>query len=323
MNPKLSLIVPIYNGGKFIAGLGENFLNIHNALGNVEFIVINDGSRDDTLAQLQALFAAHPQLQHHLIDTPNGGVSRARNLALEKAGGEFVMFMDHDDQLNPQELGRFLDVMETQSADLLQFDVEKKFRLGDGVAVMDLAKYMNELSFMSAVWSYIYRRDLIEALRLRFIPGMAYLEDGVFLLEYMLACKKVAATHQKVYLYVNNPDSVMRKKRTAEQTQKYLDDIGLAVKEYTRLMNADKQPEVSRRLLEIRDSFQFIYITSMLKNRIPAAEMFRRLRDVGYDYRLEGYPSRFNRRMRTRVLCGLFRSKTALGVLAASKAMAR
>lgn len=88
-------------------------------------------------------------------------------------------------------------------------------------------------------------------------------------------------------------------------------------------MNADKQPEVSRRLLEIRDSFQFIYITSMLKNRIPAAEMFRRLRDVGYDYRLEGYPSRFNRRMRTRVLCGLFRSKTALGVLAASKAMAR
>ncbi|RPD87039.1 glycosyltransferase [Neisseria weixii] len=323
MTTKLSLIVPVYNGGKFIAGLGENFLNIHQALGNVEFIVINDGSRDDTLVQLQALFAEHPYLQHHLIDTPNGGVSRARNLALEKAGGEFVMFMDHDDQLNPQELGRFLEIMDTQAADLLQFDVEEKFQLGDSVTVMDLAKYMNELSFMSAVWSYIYRRDLIESLKLRFIPGMAYLEDGVFLLEYMLACKKVAATHQKVYLYVDNPDSVMRKKRTAEQTRKYLDDIGLSVKEYTRIMKADKQPEVSKRLLEIRDSFQFIYIASMLKNRISASEMFRRLQDVGYDYQLKGYPSRFNRRMRTRVLCALFRSKAALQALAASKVMAR
>ena len=190
--------------------------------------------------------------------------------------------------------------------------------------VIGLADYMDRYPFWSCVWAYIYKRNLLEKAGLKFIEGMKYLEDGVFLTEYFLQCKTVIASNTVVYDYVDNPESAMRSKRTPEQTKKYLDDIGLAVREYTRLLATPGQPpKVARRLLEIRDSFQFIHLVSMLKSGVSTDELFRRLEENGYDFRMAGYPSKFNRRRDVRLLCHVFRSRLLLKLLAASKIMAK
>ena len=94
---KLSIIIPVYNGSKYI----ENCLNsvYKQKLGNdlFEVIVINDGSTDDTKNKVLTYSEGIDNLK--LIDKENGGVSYARNIGIESADGLFVLFLDADDEL--------------------------------------------------------------------------------------------------------------------------------------------------------------------------------------------------------------------------------
>lgn len=93
----LSIIIPVYNGSKFI----ENCLNsVYNQkLGKdlFEVIVINDGSTDNTKNVVLTYGEGLDNLK--LINKDNGGVSSARNLGIDSANGEFVLFLDADDEL--------------------------------------------------------------------------------------------------------------------------------------------------------------------------------------------------------------------------------
>lgn len=323
MPTSVSLIVPVYNGGKFVANLCRHFAGLNRTVEGMEFIVVNDGSTDDTSAQFRRFFDGHPELRSQLVDTPNGGVSRARNIGLSKAVGQYVMFMDHDDNIAPTLLAPLVEKMKRTDADILQFNVDARYPVDEN-KTMGLAEYMDGFPFWSCVWSYIYKRSIIEKAGLKFIEGMKYLEDGVFLEEYLLHCQTVVGSNTVVYDYVENPESAMRSRRTPEQAAKYLDDIGLAVREYTRLLSTHAQPpKIARRMLEIRDSFQFIHLVSMLKSGIPTQELFGRLKENGYDFRMAGYPNKFNRRRDVRLLCHAFRSRLLLKLLAATKIMAK
>lgn len=313
---KLSLIIPVYNGGQFVANLGDNILKLHQAVEGIEFIVVNDGSTDNTSEQLHAFFDAHRHLNlaYQLINRENGGVSSARNEALKHAGGEYVMFMDHDDNIDAEKLVVLLEKMQHTPVDLLQFNCGARYSADD--RVLNLEQYMVDFPFVSYVWAYIYKRSIIRQHGMKFTVGMKYLEDGLFVLDYLLKADKVMVSNSRVYDYVENPASAMRAKRTPAQSQKFLDDIGLAVREYSRMVGISKLPAVDTRVKEIRDSFLFIYIMNMLKLNISREELFGRLQACGYDFKLANYPSKFNNRAQVRVLCSLFRSKVSLGLLA-------
>ena len=168
MSITVSLIVPVYNGGKFAAGLCRHFAGLHKAVEGIELIVVNDGSTDDTSAQFRQFFNEHPELQAQLIDTPNGGVSRARNIGLSKVRGEYVMFMDHDDNIDPPLLTGLVEKIKRSDADMLQFNVDARYPANED-EVIGLADYMDRYPFWSCVWSYIYKRSLLEKAGLKFI----------------------------------------------------------------------------------------------------------------------------------------------------------
>ena len=87
MSITVSLIVPVYNGGKFAAGLCRHFAGLHKAVEGIELIVVNDGSTDDTSAQFRQFFNEHPELQAQLIDTPTAeSAGRAISVCLKCAG---------------------------------------------------------------------------------------------------------------------------------------------------------------------------------------------------------------------------------------------
>ena len=182
----LSLIVPIYNGGDFIANLTDHIVRLHQAVAGIEFIIVNDGSTDTTSRQLHAFFNnhAHLNLNYQLLEQENGGVSSARNRALQVAGGEYVMFMDHDDNIDVGKLAPLFEKMCDSGADLVQFNCPDHYRGDDKVFGRD--EYLADFPFFSSVWGYIYKLDIIRDNRLQFIAGMKYLEDGVFLLQYIL-----------------------------------------------------------------------------------------------------------------------------------------
>ena len=92
----LSVIVPVYNGEKYIKDCLESIIN--QTYRDLQIIVVNDGSIDNTEAIVGEIANKDSRVQ--LINKENGGVSSARNLGLEYAKNEFLTFVDSDDTLD-------------------------------------------------------------------------------------------------------------------------------------------------------------------------------------------------------------------------------
>jgi glycosyltransferase involved in cell wall biosynthesis/LmbE family N-acetylglucosaminyl deacetylase len=103
MNPLVSIIIPTYNHAVYLPDAVRSALA--QSLADLEVIVVDDGSTDDTLRVLQA-FLEDPRVR--LLSLPHGGPSLARNAGLEDARGQFVMLLDADDVIAPTKLAEQL-----------------------------------------------------------------------------------------------------------------------------------------------------------------------------------------------------------------------
>ena len=100
--PLVSVILPVYNGEAFAAAAVESALR--QTYRNLEIIIVDDGSHDNTLAALEAKAAGDSRIR--IIRQPNGGVARARNRGLAEAKGEFIAPLDADDLWEPTKIER-------------------------------------------------------------------------------------------------------------------------------------------------------------------------------------------------------------------------
>ena len=92
-NPFFSVIIPVYNVGKYLEECLESLLN--QTLENIEIICINDGSTDNSLSILYEYRKKDKRVI--VVNKSNGGVSSARNIGLRIARGEYIVFVDADD----------------------------------------------------------------------------------------------------------------------------------------------------------------------------------------------------------------------------------
>ena len=95
--PTISVLMSVYNGEKYLAEAVESILD--QTLADFEFIIIDDGSKDGSLAMLQKYAARDPRIR--LTSQPNQGLTRTLNEALAQARGEFIARMDSDDVARP------------------------------------------------------------------------------------------------------------------------------------------------------------------------------------------------------------------------------
>lgn len=105
MSVTLSIVIPVYNGAGFIAETVKACLN--QTYRDFEIVVVNDGSKDTTAAELAQFGDAI-----RVITIPNGGVSNARNVGVRASCGEYVAFLDADDIWYPDKLDRHLEAMQ-------------------------------------------------------------------------------------------------------------------------------------------------------------------------------------------------------------------
>jgi glycosyltransferase involved in cell wall biosynthesis len=109
MTVSVSVVIPVYNGAAFIASTINSVLC--QTYKDYEIIVVNDGSKDDTLIELNKF-----ENLISVINIPNGGVSNARNIGILASKGEMIAFLDADDQWYPKKLELQLAVMNSNSA---------------------------------------------------------------------------------------------------------------------------------------------------------------------------------------------------------------
>ncbi|EJA7569580.1 glycosyltransferase family 2 protein, partial [Escherichia coli] len=95
--PLVSIIIPTYNSSDYIT---ETLTKLEKqTYPNFEIVIVNDGSKDNTSNVLREYGLTHSRLI--IINKENGGVSSARNTGIRKAQGQFICFMDDDDEIDP------------------------------------------------------------------------------------------------------------------------------------------------------------------------------------------------------------------------------
>lgn len=186
----VSVLIPAFNAESTLISTVESVIN--QTVEAAEIILVDDGSTDETKSIGRALEGRHRHVK--LISTPNRGVSAARNTALDLAEGEFVLFLDADDQLHPSALERLTAAAQRGSehgkaAVLIDYSIR-----GGESSILNTEKPWSSAELVSSllvfsaptsVWAYLFRRS--QLLHTRFDEDIAIFEDVDFLVR-ALAC---------------------------------------------------------------------------------------------------------------------------------------
>ena len=219
---KYSVIIPVYNSEKTISKCLDSLL--YQIPDDVELLVINDGSTDKS-GEICSLYEAKYPAVHYYVKE-NGGVSTARNIGLDNAVGEYILFVDSDDFVEPQYWQAINSFINQYQPDMVQWgfrDCGKTVRernTGDYAVVGELAvakkiqTAIQEYMF-SALWARIFRKDIITKYSIRFNPKLSIGEDQVFIFSYAMHVKNLVSTKLCLYNSVlENRESLSRKRRS-------------------------------------------------------------------------------------------------------------
>lgn len=235
-SPLISVIIPAYNAEATIMRACRSVLA--QSYPNVELIVVDDGSKDATGEIVKALAAEKDNVR--CIQQPNGGVSRARNTGLDAVTGEYIMFLDADDELEPGCMEALMEISDTRNCDIVAGGCLRirpdgsSFYQGIPVSA-EVDVYQDEEAFLCslkdhpltyAVWAKLYRAEAIGSIR--FVEGMRLHEDSFFLFEVLRRNLRVAATNLTVVRYHLTANSASR----AVFSEKFLDMLVLAQRKY-------------------------------------------------------------------------------------------
>lgn len=218
MEPFVSIIVPVYNAELYL----ERCINsvLAQEYKNFELILVDDGSKDASPAICDRFALQDDRVK--VIHKENSGVSDSRNLALERAEGDYLQFLDADDWLTPEATKLFVQAAEKSGCDMVIADFyrvsgEKLSHKGDiekeGLLTREeFTDFMMENPadfYYGVLWNKFYRRELVERLKLRMDPAISWCEDFIFNLEYIRHCKTIYALQVPVYYYVKTKGSLV------------------------------------------------------------------------------------------------------------------
>jgi hypothetical protein len=208
--PKISVIIPVYNAEKYVSYCIEGIL--HQKFEDIEVIIIDDGSKDNSATICNEY--AKKDSRIHVISQENQGVSAARNKGIELAKGEYIAFVDSDDEITSNYLSSFSlrNDIEIQGH-ILSDGKRKKVVKFDKVDVQnDVAKAFCLSSFNSAVWGKLFRTSIIKENKVLFPVNLCFSEDTIFLLHYVRFCKSLSVSATAEYVYIKREGSLTDKK---------------------------------------------------------------------------------------------------------------
>ena len=214
MNDKkflFSVVMPVYNVEKYLEESIESL--IAQTIGfreNIELILVNDGSPDDSDKICEKYAKLYPENIVYIYQE-NAGVSAARNRGLEKVRGKYVNFLDSDDKWDECAFEKALDFfkeygdeVDVVSGAIQNFESSDKahvtnYRHEKGSRVADLNDPKEHNSVVLQVASSFFKAEAIE--NVRFVEGLRYGEDSLFVNEVILEKMKVGFKKSAVYFY--------------------------------------------------------------------------------------------------------------------------
>jgi glycosyltransferase involved in cell wall biosynthesis len=240
-NPAVSVIIPFYNTAPYLRRCLDSVLS--QDLTEYEIICINDGSTDDSLLIAEEYADQFENIR--IISQENRGLSNARNRGMDAAHGEYFLFVDSDDYLEKNVLGKLYAGCRLHRLDMLDYRVDivsggsktkmypeasKTTGVSDGRSRFTaFIERSGKQPFVSA-WSHMYRREFLSENGLRFIDGRKY-EDLVFTATAYIRARAVMYLDLPVYNYVKVEGSIT----TSGITPAHITDMHFMAREISRL----------------------------------------------------------------------------------------
>ena len=254
--PLISVVVPVYNGQDYLDNCIRSIEG--QTYGNLEVIIVNDGSTDETAVVCDRLRSDYGNVRVLTLD--DEGVSAARNAGIDAAKGDFITFVDADDRLCAETLKILYGCMVDTESDVAgcgffawgneedwkqdtAWEKAANGRTGGQTVVYDADRYLKEavLCGNSRCWSKLYRRDIFN--HVRFPENLTIGEDMLFLVKMLPFVGKIAETDYKGYGYFRNPSGAMNR----EFMPQYMDQITCweLAREEIRCMSKDLDAQVT------------------------------------------------------------------------------
>ncbi len=202
MKPFISIVVPIYNVEEFLDECIESIVG--QSFKDFELILVDDGSPDNCPAMCDAWAGKDSRIK--VIHKENGGVSSARNIALEQVQGEWIWFIDSDDTIEPQALSELASLAQKQP-DIIIFNKESNEEYKKDNRFFD--EYYFTYRFGFEAWNKLYKASIIQENHLKFDTQETIGEDLLFNITYYQFAEKYLFSDLTLYNYRVREDSAM------------------------------------------------------------------------------------------------------------------
>lgn len=221
--PKLTVMIPVYNVERYLRKCLDSV--IYQQLEDYEILLVNDGSTDSSGDICREYADKYPQLIR-LITTENGGIGKARDVGIDNAEGEYIIFLDSDDYLSENALPEMITYLDC-GFDICFFD---------SVSINESGKILNEipgcsvegefslktfpelLFEMPSAWNKIYRRSLFTDNGI-YYPGRVWYEDVYVTPHLYIKADKMLSVHCQWHNYLQRAGSITNNKNTSRNLE--------------------------------------------------------------------------------------------------------
>jgi len=226
---RISFIIPVFNTKQTLHDCVESIFNQHLKEVSFEIVLVNDGSTDGS-ADICRELADHTHAIQ-VVNQKNLGVSAARNCGIWAARGDYLCFLDSDDNLIDNELCTILPYCDGKN-DLIRFwchlndaGSSLDYSTGDGSVSFSGygLDYLRQFGIETLCTNYLYRRQFLIENNLFFVPGIVG-EDFSFIFDVMMANPLIVSIARRLYQYNISPNSISTS-RSPENSRRWVKDL--------------------------------------------------------------------------------------------------
>ena len=211
---QLSVVVPVYNGAKFLSRCLDTLQQ--QTFTDFQVIFVDDGSTDES-PKILDLFAAQDN-RVLVIHKKNAGVSAARNDGINHAIGTYIHFMDVDDVLDEHYYEYMLN--NAKNADVVcsgfvsnsKYSADLVYKKSHVLTTLFGKLFWSQALIKSFVWRYLFKTEFIKNNNLRFDTNLISQEDAIFVLQSFVVANKLVVVPNVNYHYLFNENSALNKK---------------------------------------------------------------------------------------------------------------
>lgn len=218
---RYSVIIPVYNAEGTLRRCLDSL--VRQRFSDYELLLINDGSTDGSDAICREYANTYSCVRYFAKE--NGGVSSARNLGLEQAEGEYILFVDSDDYVSQDYFALLSHTLESDAVDLLMFGYRNfggvstewdtgEFYEDSEIGIAERVSSAVRQYLFSSLWSKAFKRQILERHNIRFANDLAIGEDQAFIFTYAMHIRSIGSIGNHLYnVDVSDGNSLSRKAR--------------------------------------------------------------------------------------------------------------